>query len=218
MTSKAPVFEQIYQDYLARVAGLGLTGKQDLLGIRVDGQTVFIPFFNETFTVTPRDISDHKGRRPPHSVCVILCQYLLLSPDRPEDDRQLVTYRDFRDAAPYVQGFDNTARKPVSRAFAGRIAELEAGCRRLGGTPCDIGISCDLSYMFEALPRVRIYLVFNDADEDFPADCKLLFEKRAAKYLDMECLAMIGMVMAERLTERDNPDVARLKISNPCKK
>ncbi len=44
MTTKAPVFEEIYQDYLARVAGLDLTEKQYLLGIRVDGQTVFIPF------------------------------------------------------------------------------------------------------------------------------------------------------------------------------
>ncbi len=210
MTSKAPVFEQIYQDYLARVAGLDLTGKQDLLGIRVEAQTVFIPFFNEVYKVTPLDITDQKSCRPPHSVSVILCQYLLLSPDRPDDDRQLVTYRDFRDAAPYVQGFDNTARKPVARAFAGRIAELAAGCRHLGGTPCDIGISCDLSYMFEALPRVRIYLIFNDADEDFPADCSLLFEKQAARYLDMECLAMIGMVLAQRLAGKDTPDMATL--------
>ena len=210
MTSKAPVFEQIYQDYLARVAGLDLTGKKDLLGIRVEAQTVFIPFFNEGYKVTPLDITDQKSCRPPHSVCVILCQYLLLSPDQPDEDRHLVTYRDFRDAAPYVQGFDNTARKPVSRAFAGRLAELEAGCRHLGGTPCDIGISCDLSYMFDALPRVRIYLVFNDADEDFPADCSLLFEKQAARYLDMECLAIVGMVLAQRLAGKDNPDMARL--------
>ncbi|EMS81333.1 DUF3786 domain-containing protein [Desulfotignum phosphitoxidans] len=210
MISKAPVFEKIYQDYLARVAGLDLTGKQDLLGIEVDGQTINIPFFNTTCSVSPENIVDHRGIRPPHSVCVILCQYLLLSPDRAEDDTHLVTYRDFRDAAPYVQGFDNTAQKPVSKAFSGRIAELEAGCRHLGGTPCDIGISCDLSYMFEALPRVRIYLVFNDADEDFPADCSLLFEKQAARYLDMECLAMIGMVLAQRLAGKDNPDMARL--------
>jgi hypothetical protein len=64
--------------------------------------------------------------------------------------------------------------------------------------------------VFEALPRVRIYLIFNDADEDFPADCSLLFEKQAAQYLDMECLAMIGMVLAERLAGKDNPDMARL--------
>jgi len=210
MTSKAPVFEKIYQDYLARVAGLDLTNKQDILGIRVEGQTITIPFFNETFSVFPRKIEDHQGRRPPHSVCVILCQYLLLSPDETADDKHLVTYRDFRDAAPYVQGFDNTARMPISRTFAGRLADLEDGCRHLGGTRCDIGISCDLSYVFEALPRVRIYLIFNDADEDFPADCSLLFEKQAAKYLDMECLAMIGMVLAERLAGKDDPDMAML--------
>jgi hypothetical protein len=64
--------------------------------------------------------------------------------------------------------------------------------------------------VFEALPRVRIYLIFNDADEDFPADCSLLFEKQAAKYLDMECLAMIGMVLAERLAGKDDPDMAML--------
>jgi hypothetical protein len=64
--------------------------------------------------------------------------------------------------------------------------------------------------VFEALPRVRIYLIFNDADEDFPADCSLLFEKQAASYLDMECLAMIGMVLAQRLAGKDDPDMARL--------
>jgi hypothetical protein len=210
MRSKAPVFEKIYQDYLARVADLDLTEKQDILGIKADNQAIVIPFFNEPFSIFPRKIEDHQGRRPPHSVCVILCQYLLLSPDQTADDRQLVTYRDFKDAAPYVQGFDNTAQKPISRAFAGRLDVLKAGCRHLGGTPCDIGISCDLSYMFEALPRVRIYLVFNDVDEDFPADCSLLFEKQAASYLDMECLAMIGMVLAQRLAGKDNPDMAML--------
>ncbi len=210
MASKAPVFEKIYQDYLARMAGLDLAAKQDLLGIGVDDQTITIPFFNNTYSASCQNIVDHKGTRPPHSVCVILCQYLLLGPEAPDEGRQLMTYRDFKDAAPYVQGFDNTAQKPVSRAFAGRLAALETGCRHLGGIPTDLGISCDLSYMFEALPRVRIYLIFNDADEDFPADCSLLFEKQAARYLDMECLAMIGMVLAERLAGKDNPDIAML--------
>jgi hypothetical protein len=47
---------------------------------------------------------------------------------------------------------------------------------------------------------------FKDADEGFPAHCYLLFEKRAARYLNMECLAMIDMVTAQRLTGKDDPD------------
>jgi hypothetical protein len=49
------------------------------------------------------------------------------------------------------------------------------------------------------LPRVPLLLLFNDADDEFPAACSVLFERRAAGYLDMECLAMLGMQLARRL-------------------
>jgi hypothetical protein len=32
-----------------------------------------------------------------------------------------------------------------------------------------------------------------------------LFEKQAARYLDMECLAIIAMVLAKRLAGKDHP-------------
>ncbi len=197
--TKAPVFEKIYTDYLSQVADLDLSGKSDLLGITLMKNAVEIPFFNQTYTVFPDKIENPEGRRPSHAVSVILCKYLLLCPDGPVDVPQLVTYKDFPDAVPYVTGFRNTAEKPISREFSGHLATLEAQCRKLGGTPCDMGISCDLSYVFQPLPRVKIYLSFNDQDEEFPADCSLLFEKQAARYLDMECLAIIGMLLAEYL-------------------
>ncbi|MFO7911801.1 MAG: hypothetical protein R6V15_06520 [Desulfotignum sp.] len=68
MTSKAPVFEESYQGYLARLAGLDLTRKQDLLGIRVEAQTVAIPFFNDVCKVTPRNITNQKGRLHPSGI------------------------------------------------------------------------------------------------------------------------------------------------------
>ena len=54
----------------------------------------------------------------------------------------------------------------------------------------------------EALPRVPILLIFNDRDDDFPAQCSLLFEGRAGKYLDMECLAIAGWALSERLKQK----------------
>jgi hypothetical protein len=41
--------------------------------------------------------------------------------------------------------------------------------------------------------------LFNDKDDEFPAQCSVLFEKRAENYLDMECLAMLGMLFCEYL-------------------
>jgi len=44
-----------------------------------------------------------------------------------------------------------------------------------------------------------LLLLFNDKDDEFPAQGSVLFEKRAEKFLDMECLAMVGMLFFEYL-------------------
>jgi hypothetical protein len=51
----------------------------------------------------------------------------------------------------------------------------------------------------DVLPKVPSLLLFNDKDDEFPAQCSVLFEKRADKFLDMECLAMVGMLLSEYL-------------------
>ena len=53
--------------------------------------------------------------------------------------------------------------------------------------------------IYPALPKVPMLLLFNDKDDEFPAQCSVLFEKRAKKFLDMECLAMVGMHFFEYL-------------------
>jgi hypothetical protein len=210
MASEAPIFGKILNDYLAAVAALDLTGRPEILGVRVENNAIEIPFFGKIYTISPDRIADPRGNAPSHAVSVILCKYLLLCPEDPGTDSDLVTYKDFRDAAPYVTGFGNTAEKPISKAFSGQISALENACTRLGGQSWDSGISCDLSYRFQALPQVPVCLLYNDADEDFPADTTLLFQRRAAQYLDMECLAMIGMVLAQWLVQVEDRDVSGL--------
>ncbi len=210
MQSEAPIFKEIFKTYLAEVAALDLSGKAGQLGVKTDGNTIGIQFFNQFYTITPETITDRQGKPSPHSISVILCKYLLLCPEEPDTDKELVTYKDFRDAAPYVLGFGNTAEKPVSRKFSGQVQALEKACQALGGKTNDLGISCDLSYRFQALPQVPVYMMYNDKDEDFPADCSLLFQRRAASYLDMECLAMIGMVLAEWLARAGKKDISGL--------
>ncbi len=36
---------------------------------------------------------------------------------------------------------------------------------------------------------------FNDADDEFPAQSSVLFQRRAEKYLDPECLAIAGRLL-----------------------
>lgn len=66
-------------------------------------------------------------------------------------------------------------------------------------------MSYDLAAQFVALPRVPLLLLFNDADDEFPARCSVLFQEHADRYLDPECLAMLGRRLYARL-ERAGDD------------
>ena len=201
---KAAVFKEIYDNYIADVAALDLNRVGHRLGIEIDGDAAVIPFYGRLFYVSPRGVLDARGQQPSHAVSVILCKYLLLCPAAvPETGDDWVKYQDFKDALPFAGGFRNTAEKPISTAYSGRLEDLKHQCAASGGQPGGVDIACDLAVRFKALPQVDLLMLFNDRDDEFPADCSLLFQRRAAAYLDMECLAMLGMVLAVWL--KDGP-------------
>jgi hypothetical protein len=188
--------------YLAKLAGLDLGERADLLGFTVEAGEAVIPLYGLPHGVSPAGVKDPDGAQPLHSVSVVLCQYLLLAPSTaPAGGSEWVTFKDFRDAAPFVDGFVNNSERAIARSFAGRLDTLRDACRALGGTAPDLDVSYQLRMRFDALPRVPVVLLYNDEDEEFPAEATILFERRAERFLDMECLAILGWMLADRLAE-----------------
>jgi hypothetical protein len=87
----------------------------------------------------------------------------------------------------------------IAHSFSGRLADLEAACRKLSGVPVADPIAVDLHIKFEALPEVPLYLSFNDLDEDLPAQCNLLFEKSAENYLCLKSRFVLGTFLTGNL-------------------
>lgn len=202
---QAQVFDEIYTNYLTEVSAINLNTVTNRLGITVNGDEAVIPFYGIPHRVSSTSVMDQEGKRPIHSVSVILCKYLLLCPEQEQPvDSEWVKYHSFPDAAPFAGGFKNTAEEPISKAFTGKLNDLKRACTALGGQPGEAIFSCDLAIRFRVLPKVNLLMMFNDEDEEFPAECSILFEQHASAYLDMECLAMLGMVLATWL--KHGPD------------
>ena len=196
---KSLIFEKTYQDYLARIANLDFKDFEDKLGIQVSEGKAIIPFYGRLYSVSGQRICGREGKKPHLSTCVILCKYLLMCPESEPKEDNWVSFKDFKDAAPLTHAFATTVTNPVSKLFSGRLSELETAAKKLGGyTPTET-FSYDVSIKFDVLPKVPLLLLFNDKDEEFPAQCSVLFEKRSEKYLDMECVAMVGMLLYEYL-------------------
>lgn len=202
MSEKAPIFEETLRNYLAQVAQIDPAGIADTLAISVEQEEAVIPFLGKTYRVSPSGVRDESGRAPIHAVSIVLCRYLILAPAQiPLTGEDWVSYKDFKDAAPFVGGFVNNSERAVARHFSGKLDLLREAARQLQTGPPGLELSYQFTARFEALPRVPLLLLFNDEDEDFPAQCSLLFQRRAEKFLDMECLAIIGWLLADSLAQ-----------------
>ncbi len=199
MPDKAAVFEQTYHTYLARIADIDLPARAAMLGAETEGADLIIRLYGSPYRLTRQGVFKTSGEPVNYAVCVVLCCYVLQCPESTPRAGEWVTYREFKDAGPLVGYFAANTNKVIETAFAGNLSGLEDACRGLGGRPFDDGASHDLSVVFDFLPRIPVLLRFNDRDDEFPAQCSVLFRQSTEAYLDMECTAIGGTFLAGHL-------------------
>jgi hypothetical protein len=199
MTESPSAYAKIMKDYRAQLQKKWEQIPIDSLGVERLGNEILVPLFGKKQPVSPQDIGRDNPDNSPykHMVSVLLVKYLL-GTGQPMDaqDSNWVAYREFKDAAPFVEGYANTVERHISGYFGGKLQDLEGACSNLAGQTPSEPYSYDLARWFPALPRVPVLMLFNDADEDFPAQCSVLFQQDADNYLDMECLVIAGICLA----------------------
>lgn len=193
------VYEKTYQYYLSQFGSLNLQSLVNGLGVSLENEDIIVPLFKRPYRVSAEGVTDPSGERPALYISIILFKYLYMCPKIRPSQRQWASFRDLKDAGPLTTYFANDIERPVAGYFSGKPDELEAAGRKLGGYPADLESAYDLAIRFEALPRVPVILLFNDADDEFPAQCSLLFEACAETYLDPECLGMVAGFLVQGL-------------------
>jgi hypothetical protein len=201
MEAESSVFEITYKNYLAQLSDTDLKITEDMLGIQVEGDRATIPLFYQPYSVSKKGVMDPGGKRPSFDICVILCKYILLCPDSRPKGKEWAAFRDLKDAGPLISYFAHDVEQAITARFAEKSGTLAKASKALGGRRPDMALSYELTFQFDPLPRVPLLMLFNDKDEEFPAKCSVLFERRAEKYLDAECLAMIGRLLFTSLNK-----------------
>lgn len=205
MTEKSEIFETHYRQYCRDIGASDLEAAARVLGMTMDKESALIPFMGEQFRVSGQGIRNAAGQRPNYGLCVILAKYVLRCPEKVYHDPRWVAFRDFKKEAAVtnVNFFSSDVERAIAKRFQGRLEHLAAAGRLIGGKDHDTGSGWDLSTVFSLFPRIRLLLLFNDRDEDFPCQCRVLFEKHAEIYLDPESLAMTGAALAKYLIRAD---------------
>lgn len=198
---KSPVFGRTRAFYLQRLASLDRAAVAQRLGLRWEGGTLMVPLLGDDCRLADDGLRTADDGRVSFAALVVVGNYLLRAPEAVPADASWAAYRDFPDAAPLRNYFRRNAERPLVEAFAEDAARLGERCRRIGGRPAAEGLAYDLAFRIEALPRLPVFLLFNAADAEFPAECRLCFERRAAAFIDMESLAILAVLLAEKLLQ-----------------
>ena len=203
MKQKSPVFEENYQYYLEQIRNLDFHSIAFKLGACMEGKDMVLPFFGKSYRISKDGITGPTGKKPDYAICIIFFKYLLMCPDEKPAIGDWQSYKDFPDAAPLISYFQKTVKTPIAQHFSGKLDRLWAACEHMEGSPPDIELSHDLAMRFEALPKIPVLLTFNDEDDEFPAQCSVLFQKQTQNYLDMEMTAGLGNLLAALLIGAD---------------
>lgn len=92
--------------------------------------------------------------------------------------------------------------QPLQERFSGRLTELVAAAKALGGVEQAGGEGqADLALRFQALPRIPLLLLFWDAvaSDGFAARAKLLFDETIIQHVDIESILFLSEHIAGSL-------------------
>lgn len=193
------IFKQTYQNYLKEIQALDLNTISTKLGLACLERNFMISFLDKNYIISEHGFHDHLKESAPYDLCIVLCKYLLLCPQKEPQEKETVSFRDFKDSGPLTVYFSNEVERKISNSFAGKMEELIRASHSIGGYPADLSAGYDFTVRFNVLPKIPVVLLFNDQDPEFDAQARLLFEKRAERYLDAECLAILGNILCRML-------------------
>ena len=131
MTNKSSVFEKTYQDYLTQIATLDLKSIAHKLKIKAEGDEVIVPLFAKPHKVSQKGITDPSGNQPTLDISVIIFKYLLMCPDVYPQEKEWISYRDFKDSGPLLTYFANDVERAIVNIFSGKYFNAECLLRIL---------------------------------------------------------------------------------------
>ena len=126
----------------------------------------------------------------------VLILHYMMAPAMPSPTNFWIAYREIPGAAFYYGAFVKRAVEPLIKAFGDNLAGITRAAQKLGMQEIDNG---DAGFEFRVLPGVPLQLILWAADDEFPAEANILFDKNIGHILAPEDVAWLASMVVYRL-------------------
>lgn len=148
-----------------------------------EGQVIVIKFLSSEYLIRfPNiEITSAEGEVGKETKITIL-HYLITSKGTPLTGKS-VDFRQVPGGNFYYSTLIKLVHKPFLETFGERPQDFVSSGKSIGGNGADFK---DFSMKFPVFPNVPVTVVLYKGDEEFPPDCKFLFDSNIADYLSAE--------------------------------
>jgi hypothetical protein len=200
--SPGTVYEQALESLQPKIRALDFRKVASLFGTSLTGpDKLELTFLNENYVVTKEKVLDPSGKEPRPWISILIYNHLCM-PDPPSPAGEWITFGSIPASHAKDKAWAGHVEEVIARHFTENVDALKAACELFGGVKADTPGNHDAAYAFKFFPHYPVLLLFYDAvpGEDFPAQCRLLLDRTAPRYLDIESIVVLGEEFATRLT------------------
>ena len=192
-------YDRIYRTLLPRLAECDIAQNGLRLGGQPAGGGVKIPFLGRDYIITKSGVAPEDGKPADVNSLSVLVYYVTSSGagDFSYDFAPLNRLTGMIDGQNNLS--DDIMNGPLIREFKGDYSRFEHAMRSLGGAEIPSSGAGKHVWQLLPLPKILAQLVFYEADEEFPVDIQIMFDKTAPRFLDFECLAFMSGAMIHEI-------------------
>jgi Domain of unknown function (DUF3786) len=174
-------------------------------GAEFSGGMLRVKFYGESHVITfpELEVRVEATNKPCRLNRSSMFFYYFLTADGAPLAGKWLAFRELPGGMFYHQAYQGYSGNRLAKAIDNRVGVFERAAQNLGGMKLDLG---NAAFAFDALPRVRVAVVYHAGDEDFPASANVLFDASASHYLPTDALAGVGSALVDRLTGAESKD------------
>lgn len=149
----------------------------------------FLPFLHRLIFVDPENRCLLDGDRRPdpalrRSLLELVVLVYLLSASESAEREEVVSARDLP-AGHFFRGPHALPTGRLAERFGLDPAGFQRAGRALGGSSAEMG---DVAFQLTPLPRVPLYFLLWEGDEEFPAEASILFDRSISDHLSPDAI------------------------------
>ena len=109
-----------------------------------------------------------------------------------EINNEWISEKDIRGGSIFFRGMHKIPTHYIAEKYGEAFQNFNNVCQMRHGIPLDMA---DASYSFRVAPRIPVLLQFWEKDEDFMAECKMLFDRSISDHLAIDVIFGLSVVV-----------------------